>query len=194
MKKETILESLMEVRGDEKPLIESIEEERCEPSDLPKLVHESRLAKSSVIVELSKRLMYYEAKASALEAFFAPYLEAYEAERNFLLSRAERARLGVASLLPAGEEFVDDSISISWRKTFKGEIVDRAAIPLEYCKIKDPEPSLEMLKAAAQKGEKVPGYEVRTNFHMKIGPGGAKAKSNARARERKRLEGKTEEE
>jgi hypothetical protein len=57
--------------------------------------------------------------------------------------------------------------------------------------VADPKPSLELLKAAVKKNRdlKIPGFELKKNYNLQIKPGGAKAKNNAKARERKRLEG-----
>lgn len=193
-KKETILEALLRASGDEAPIVTAIEEDTAEPGDLPRLLEESRLAKAGAITELAKRAMYWDAKRKALEAFFLPYLEAYQQELDYCESRADRARLGIATLLPSGEELVSDDIAITWRKSQRGEIVDKEAIPVEFLRIKDPEPNLEELKAAAKAGKQIPGYELRTNFSLQIKPGGARAKANQRAREKKRIAGGSDDE
>jgi hypothetical protein len=190
-KEVTILEHLLSPQGDERHAIAALEEDRAEPADLPRMLSDAHIQKEMAIVELGKRVLYWEAKQAALMGFFAPYLEAYESELRFIESRCSRAKMAISALVPAGTELVNDIISVSWRTSEKGEIVDPEAIPLEYCKVADPKPSLELLKAAVKKNRdlKIPGFELKKNYNLQIKPGGAKAKNNAKARERKRLEG-----
>lgn len=185
----SILEHLLSPQGDERHAISALEEDRAEPSDFPRMISEAHLQKEHAVVELGKRVLYWESKAAALKGFFAPYLEAYEAELAFIESRASRSKTAISALVPAGTELVNETISVSWRISERGEITDPDLIPLEYCKVAEPKPSLEALKAAikANRELKIPGYALRKEFNLQIKPGGARAKSNAKARERKRL-------
>jgi hypothetical protein len=148
---------------------------------LPKLMEAKGLSKAQAIASLGQRALYWDAKAEALKAFFKPYLDAYQEELDFCEARAERARAGVALMVPLGSEHVDDSIAVTWRTSEKGEVLDPELIPIDFTRVKT-EPALDLLKAAAKQGKETPGYRLTKNYHLQIKPGGLRAKANAKAR------------
>jgi hypothetical protein len=152
-----------------------------EPEQLPAVLQESKIVKAEAIRCIGKRALYWEAKAEALKAFFKPYLDAYQEELDFCEARAERARAGVALMVPLGSEHVDESIAVTWRTSEKGEVLDPELIPIDFTRVKT-EPALDLLKAAAKQGKETPGYRLTKNYHLQIKPGGLRAKANAKAR------------
>jgi hypothetical protein len=158
-------------------LVEEIESESVEPDRAAALTESREIAREATISALAGRVLYWRHKAEALQAFFKPYLEAYEAELKALESNAERAELAIQTLVKPGQTFKNETCEVKYRTTERGEVYDQDAIPFEFCKIPEPKPSLELLKQAAKLGQEVPGYRLQVVHHLQIKHGkGAKTK------------------
>ena len=67
-----------------------------------------------------------------------------------------------------GEDFKTAKTAITWRKSEAVNITCIADIPVEYCRIKAPEPDKTAIKKALKAGEVIEGAELVTNLNMQI--------------------------
>lgn len=163
-----LLKNPEELPSEALALADQIEGEEVDPGQAAVLAESRALSRDATISVLAGRALYWEHKAEALKEFFRPYLEAYESEMAQLESKAEKAKAALQTLVKPGQTFANETCKVSYRTSERGEVYDAEAIPLEYCKIPEPKPSLDLLKQAVKLGKEVPGYRLSVVHHIQI--------------------------
>jgi Siphovirus Gp157 len=120
---------------------------------------------------------------AAIEAKYKPFIEAAQNEFKHLRDRRANAERLIKRLLPEGDELANDDVHISYGASQAVEITDKDSVPFEY--LSEPEPEVAKIRRSLMNGVEIPGARLKTNFNLRVKPGGPKAISSAKKRAKK---------
>ena len=132
---------------------------------------------------LANRLLWYQAKARALEAEYRPIIEAMEADLAFLEKRIARLQSFIGLVFSPGRDsdYVDDNISLFYKATESVQIENAERITIDFMRLKT-EPDIKKIAEALKQGQEVSGAKLSEHYHLQIKPGGEKARANQKKR------------
>lgn len=138
------------------------------------------ISKERLLTALGHWWAQTDADLSGLEAKYKPIIEAMQGEMKYLKKRTEFIESLIERLLPPGEELANDDVHILYAHSQSVEITDKDAVPFEY--LSEPEPEFGKIRSSLMNGAEVAGARLKTNYNLKVKPGGPKAIAAAKKR------------
>lgn len=142
--------------------------------------------KEQALAALGNWYRYTEAKLEGKKAELKEVLEAAKSEVSFFENKIAFIERCIQSVLPPGKgsEYLNETVSLTYRRSERCIIEDAEAVPMEYCKL-EPVPQVEKIKDILRSGGKVEGAKLTEHFNLQVKAGGDRAKSNQRKRLKK---------
>lgn len=145
--------------------------------------------KEQLLTALGNWHRHTSAKLDGKQAELKEIIEAADAEASYYKNKLAFIKRCIESILPPGaeSEFVNQDVSLTYRRSERCVVDDVESVPIEYCKL-ETVPQIEKIKEALKAGGDVPGAKLTEHFNLQVKPGGDRAKNNQQKRLKKQAQ------
>lgn len=166
----------------------------AQPDSIFKQLSERKIPVDQFLDQIGAWWHYLDAEERGLEAKYRPLIDRMLAEIKGCKQKREFIEKVVSVLIPPGPsaEWVGDKARFIYTPKDAVDVIDAEKVPLNYCRIYEPEPKKPEILKALKAGEPVPGCALKTNLNLQVKPGGKSALARATARQKKIAKAKEE--